>query len=99
MKKENIQNRPTIELVIIFATYGGLILVVLTELFWRWSGMASLGAFYLILVAPIVMGIIAYRSRYTKRISKYHKGVHILGLAYTVTVPVITIVLFLMGGK
>ncbi|MBK7970363.1 MAG: hypothetical protein IPK08_16270 [Bacteroidetes bacterium] len=72
LKKENIPNAPITELFIIFATYGVLLLVVLTTLFWQWSGMASLGTFYLILAAPIVMGIIAYRHRHTKTISKYH---------------------------
>ena len=99
MKRENVQNRPTIELFIIFATYGGLILVVLTELFWYWSGRASL----VIFGAPIVMGIIAYRHRHTRTISKYHKWTYILGVAYFI-VPVLIFILFLvtlflMGDK
>ena len=103
MKRENVQNRPTVELFIIFATYGGLILVVLIELFWYWSGMASLGIFYLIFGAPIVMGIIAYRHRHTRTISKYHKWTYILGVAYFI-VPVLIFILFLvtlflMGDK
>ena len=96
MRRENIQNRPTIELFIIFATYGGLVLVILTDLFWYWSGMASLGVFYLILAAPIVMGVIAYRNRHTKTISKYHKWTYLLGLAYTIIMPILTIMLFLL---
>ena len=99
MKRENIQNRPTIELFIIFANYGGLLLVGLTALFWYWSGLASLGVFYLILFAPMVMGIVAYRNWRKKTISKYHKWTCILGLAYTIVVPVITIVLFLMRDR
>jgi len=95
MKIKNIHNRPTIELFIIFATYGGLVLVILTELFWQWSGMASLGTFYLILAAPIVMGVIVYRNWHIRTISKYHSWVNILGLTYVVIVPVITIMLFL----
>ena len=63
MKRKNIQKRPTVELFVIFVTYGGLLLLLLTGLFWYWSGMASLGTFYLIFIAPIVMGIIAYRHR------------------------------------
>ena len=95
MKKENIQSVPIVELFIIFVTYGGVILIVLTGLFWYWSGIASLGTFYLTLVAPIVMGIVAYHNRHTKAISKYHKWIHILGIAYAVIVPIITIMLFL----
>jgi len=99
MERENIQDKPTNELFLIFVNYGGLILVVLTELFWYWSRLASLGVFYLILVAPFVMGIVAYRNWRKKTISKYHKWTYILGLAYTVVVPVITIVLFLLRGR
>jgi len=103
MKKENVQNRPDIELFIIFATYGGLILVVLTELFWSWSGMASLGTFYLLSGAPIVMGIIAYRHRHTKNTSKYHLCTYILGLSYCIlsiiAYVIILVTFYFMGDK
>ena len=72
MLEQQIERPPVIPLFIIFATYGGLLVVVLTVLFWRWSGMASLGLFYLVLVAPIamtVLAIILYRQR---RLSSYH---------------------------
>ena len=82
MKKEEIQNAPIIELFIIFATYGGLLLVTLTTLIWKWSGMASLGTFYLILGAPVAMGIIAYRHRKKKNDTKYHKWTYLSGILY-----------------
>jgi uncharacterized membrane protein YidH (DUF202 family) len=94
MKSENVPNAPTIELFLVFATYGGLLLVVLTTLFWQWSGMASLGVFYLILGAPIVMGIIAYRHRKTKTISKYHKSTYLSGVLYFAIITVSFFVLF-----
>lgn len=97
LKKENIPNAPTTELFIIFSTYGGLLLVVLTTLFWQWSGMASLGTFYLILAAPIAMGIIAYRLRQTKSISKYHYWTYLSGLLYFAIAPVIFGILFLFS--
>jgi len=59
MLEEQIERPPLIPLFIIFATYGGLLVVVLTVLFWRWSGMASLGVFYLVLVAPVAMTVLA----------------------------------------
>ena len=97
MKNENVPNAPTIELFIIFSTYGGLLLVALTTLFWQWSGMASLGTFYLILAAPIVMGIIAYRQRQTKTISKYHNWTYLSGLLYFAIAPVTFGILFLFS--
>jgi len=99
MKSENIQNRPIIELFIIFATYGGLILVFLTELFWHWSAMASLGTFYLVFGAPVVMGIIAYRHRHTRKISKYHKWTFILAIAYFIVLVITFVLLIFLFGR
>ena len=97
MKNENIQNAPTAELFIIFATYGGMFLVALTTLFWKWSGLASLGTFYLILVAPIVMGLIAYRNIKTKENSKYHNWTYKSALLYFAIAPLIFVFLFLVS--
>ena len=94
MKKEEIQNAPIIEMFIIFATYGGLLLVTLTTLIWKWSGMASLGTFYLILGAPVAMGIIAYRHRKTKKDTKYHKWTYLSGILYFAIAPVMFLILY-----
>ncbi|NQY29899.1 MAG: hypothetical protein HRT69_10545 [Flavobacteriaceae bacterium] len=88
MKSEKIENPPTIDLFLTFATYGGLLLVTLTTLFWKWSGMASLGSFYLILGAPIVMGIIAYRNSKKKELSIYHLRTYKAGLLYFLITPI-----------
>lgn len=87
MKREKVNNPPTIDLFLTFATYGGLLLVTLTTLFWEWSGMASLGTFYLILGAPFVMGIIAYRNYKKRQESKYHMWTYKSGLLYFVITP------------
>ena len=101
MKNEHIQNAPITELFIIFATYGGLLLILLTSLIWPldWSGMASLGCFYLILGAPIIMGIIAYRHRQSKNISRYHNWIFLSGLLYFITAPVTFMTLLFMSNK
>lgn len=96
IKDENTINAPTTELFFVFSTYGGLLLVALTTLFWQWSGMASLGTFYLILGAPFVMGFIAYRHRQTKFISKYHNWTYLSGLLYFVIAPMTFGLLFFM---
>jgi hypothetical protein len=93
MEIENVQKAPKIELFIIFANYGGLIIVALTALFWKWSGMASLGIFYLIVGAPITMGIIAYKHRNIKAISKYHNWTYISGLSYFLITPLTIVIL------
>ena len=55
MKKANIQNPPIIALFIEFFIYGGLLLIILTSLFWYWSAMASLGFIFVLFVAPFIM--------------------------------------------
>jgi hypothetical protein len=96
MKRKNIQNPPTTELFILFATYGGLLLVVLTAVSWQWSGMASLGLLYLTLGAPIAMGIIAYIQRGKKTISSFHNLAYKAGLLYFIIAPITFFVLFLV---
>ncbi|RYY19449.1 MAG: hypothetical protein EOO04_21985 [Chitinophagaceae bacterium] len=93
MKTENIANPPALELFIIFSTYGGLLLVILTTYFWQWSGMASLGTFYLILGAPIAMGAIAYRTKQAKTMSKYHYWTYISAIFYFAIAPVAILIL------
>jgi len=88
MKREKVDHPPIVELFLTFATYGGLLLVILTTLFWEWSGIASLGAFYLILGAPIVMGIIAYKNYKNRLLSKYHLWTYKCGIFYFVIPPV-----------
>ena len=87
MKKEKITDPPTIDLFLIFSTYGGLLLVTLTTLFWKWSGMASLGAFYLILVAPVIMGVIAFINYKKKELSIYHLRIYKAGQLYFLITP------------
>jgi len=103
MKKENIQDKPTIELFVIFVTYGGVIIVMLTEICWVWSGMASLGTFYLIFGAPVAMGIITYRHRKTMTLSRYHKWTYISGLAYliiyVIVLAVFLVTMYFMGDR
>jgi hypothetical protein len=87
IKMEKINNPPNVDFFLIFATYGGLLLVMLTTIFWKWSGMASLGTFYLIIGGPIVMGIIAYRNYRNKGLSKYHMLAYKAGLFYFLITP------------
>ena len=95
MKNEKISTPPIIDLFLAFATYGGLLLVILTTLFWKWSGMASLGSFYLILVAPIIMGIISYKNYKNKKLSIYHLWVYKTGLSYFLIAPLTFLLLLI----
>ena len=96
IKAEEIIEAPKKELFVIFATYGGLVLVILTTFFWIWSGMASLGFFYLLIGAPILMGIIASRLKPNKEISKYHYWAYKSSIWYFAIGPFSLLVLFLV---
>ena len=61
-KDESI-SKYSLPLFILFFTYGGWLMVILTGLFWYWSGMASLGVVFLIFVAPFILGFQAYKLR------------------------------------
>ncbi len=43
------------QLFLLFVCYGGALLVILTSLFWHWSGMASVGTFFLAILAPVLL--------------------------------------------
>jgi hypothetical protein len=98
MKSEMIYP-PILEFFIIFATYGGLLLVMLTSIFWKWSGLASLGTFYLILAAPILLSFIAYQQFKKRRISKYHDWAFKICALYFVIVPLIGFMIYLTEPK
>lgn len=77
-----VEEPPVLLLFILFATYGGLIVAILTALFWYWSGMATLGLVYLLLLAPIVtlaLAVVLYRRRH---LSGYHAAAFWLSAGY-----------------
>ena len=96
MVLEGIKNQPIVEMFLHFVTYGGLLLVVLTSLFLKWSGLASLGTFYLIIGAPIIMGIVISKQSKNKELSKYHFWTYNLGVLYFLIAPVSFLGLFLL---
>lgn len=96
MKNENIEKSLIFQLLIIFATYGGLLIILLTTLFWEWSGLASLGTFYLVFCAPLLMVLIAQKQRKVKINSKYNKLIYYSGILYFIIAPLMFTILFLI---
>jgi len=84
MQRTHIQSPPFLSYFILFATFGGWLMVCLTALFWKWSGMASLGVFALILVAPVVTAGVAFSLRNRRTLSAFHRSAYIASLAYSV---------------
>ncbi len=78
-----IASPPVIPFFILFVTLGGWLLVVLTLWYWEWSGMASLGVLYLILIAPLITGIMAWNLRFQRALSVFHSCAFFISGAYT----------------
>lgn len=98
MNALNTPDPPRLALAILFGTYGGWLLVILTETFWFWSGMASLGTIYLIAVAPIVLGLLALQLYPKRTLSRFHKLAFVASAGY-IAVPLIVIAYALVGGR
>ncbi len=97
MKTDKVVNAPKFELFVLHVSYVGLLLVCLTTLFWHWSGLASLGTFYLTLFAPILIGKIAYKQNKIKTNSKYHLYIYYASMSYFIIAPATLILLFLLS--
>ncbi len=102
MRESGVQNPPDVALFILFMTYGGWLMIVLTALFWYASGMLLLGLVYLMFVAPVVMIVMAVRLYPQRKVSRYHRGSFLASAAYIifpVGVVVLRFVLVLFYGK
>jgi hypothetical protein len=83
MRQTHVRSPPYLSYFILFATFGGWLMVGLTALFWKWSGMASLGVFSLVLVAPFVTAGVAFRLRNRRALSAFHRSAYIASIAYS----------------
>jgi len=83
MWRARIQSPPFLSWFILFATFGGWLMVLLTAFFWEWSGMASLGVFYLALVAPFVTAALAWSLHRRRTLSSFHRSAFIASIGYS----------------
>ncbi len=58
-------------------------MIFLTALFWEWSGMASLGFFYLVLVAPFVTAALAWSLHRRRALSGFHRSAFVASVGYS----------------
>lgn len=93
MQQPRLQHLPVTPLLLALVTYGGWLLVILTWLFWSWSGMATIGLAYLVFVAPILMGYVAWRLYDQRKQSQFHLMLFIACAFY----PVLPVVIFVLG--
>jgi len=99
MRAAEIERPPVIPLFLIFATYGGWLMIALTLLFWYWSGMALLGLMYLIFIAPFVMIVLAALMYRQRRLSRYHFGLFIASGIYPCVISLVFLYSLLTGGS
>jgi hypothetical protein len=76
----------------LFFCWGGALLVVLTGLLWSWSGMASLGMFFLILVAGpafllLALWLFRHRSFSSWRAGAFWGSASFAGLWLAFAIP------------
>ena len=69
MSAARIDSPPTVPFFVLFFTLGGWVLVLLTAWLWEWSGLASLGMIYLLLVAPVLTGVMPWKLRSQRTLS------------------------------
>src|SRR5215472_8279524 len=98
MQRAQIPSPPYFSYLVLFASFGGALQVALTELFWRWSGLASLGTVFLLGIAPVLNAGIAIRSWRGRKRSLFHRGAFIAGAIYSgLTLPLLIIELVRLG--
>jgi hypothetical protein len=84
MKDNGVASPPIWAYFILFFTYGGLIQIILTKLFWVWSGLATLGLAYLLFIAPFFLFITAILLFPNRKISRLHQMAYITSLSYLI---------------
>ena len=83
MNRAQIQSPPFLSYFILFTVFGGWLMVLLTAFFWKWSGMASLGLFYLMFVAPFLTAAFAWKLRNHRSLSAFHRSALVLSVGYS----------------
>lgn len=95
MYNKKISNKPISELFVVFLSYGGLLVFMLTTLFWYWSVFALVGLIYLVFIAPILHIIIIIYLRKELKTSAFHKWIYKSLIFYFFIAPSILYLLFL----
>jgi len=86
MSRARIPSPPYFAYFVLFGIFGGWLLVLLTGLFWKWSGMASIGVFGLVLIAPLVTAALAVWLNPRRALSSFHRGAFAASVGYSVLI-------------
>ncbi len=88
MKKQAIPHSPVYHLFWVFGTYGVLLIILLTEIFWKWSGMASIGTGGLAIFGPFILGYIMFKNHKYRTLTLYHKLTYRLSTAFLLLIGI-----------
>ncbi|MBI2512958.1 MAG: hypothetical protein HYV96_13345 [Opitutae bacterium] len=92
MARRRISPEIWLPFLVIFAVYGAALVLLLTMLFWLWSGMASIGAAVLVFLAPLVMLAQTLVLWPKRQQSHFHATAFWLSFAYTPSIVVVWLV-------
>jgi hypothetical protein len=84
--RRTVSEPPYFTYFFLFATIGSWLLVVLTALFWSWSGMASLGVFFLLFGSPFIALAFAFFMYPERSDSAFHRWAVRACLSYALAV-------------
>ena len=89
MRQRGVLEPPYLTFFFLFATLGGWLLVALTALFWSWSGIASVGAFYLLFLSPFLAAAVAFFMYPQRSDSAFHRWAVRVCVGYACVVSVL----------
>ena len=78
--------------------YIGLFIVITSSLANQWSALASLAFGYLVLLAPIIMGAIAYRYRQARNADNYRRPIFYASALYFIIAPITLMIAVYFGA-
>jgi hypothetical protein len=83
-----------LKLLLVFGCFAGLLVLLLTILFWKSSGLATIGTAFLLLIAPLIIGFIAYDS-FTKKVNDAENRLFELSILYFIALPLVFLIALL----
>ncbi len=78
--KSKVDSVPYFSTFFLFLVYGGLLLIILTSVFWEWSKLLLSVVLFQGLLSPVVAGLIVFFIKHD--FSVYHKWIYFAAIGY-----------------
>jgi hypothetical protein len=89
MTKRDIPEPPYITYFFLFVHAGIWFLLFFTAFLWGWSGMSSIGLFYLMFISPFPAGAFAFVLHGVRKDSAFHRWAFRISAGYAVIIAVL----------